>query len=68
MSGLPAHIEADIASHMDAIKAHFRNPKITVLIRPDIGPGKDADVLLTDDDPHEAISAIARRVAAGKDT
>jgi len=64
MSGLPAHIEADIASHLDAIKGHFRNAKITVVVRPDIGPGKDADVILSDDALPTVISAIERRIAA----
>jgi hypothetical protein len=65
MTGLPAHVEGEIAGHLDQIKRLFKNPKLTLLVRNDIGPGMDADVVMTDDDLTSAIDALVRRRALG---
>lgn len=67
MPGIPQHVGDDIAFHLDAIRAHFRDPKVTLIVRPQIGPGKDADVVMTDDELPLVAAALVRRAAAGAD-
>lgn len=52
----------EAAYHLEKIQSLFKRAKVTLLCRT---PGNDeADFMLTDDDPAEAIKAIQRRVAA----
>jgi hypothetical protein len=53
---LPRYIAEDISAHLDAIKQHFKAPKLTLLIR---NPAlNDGDVLLTDDSLPAVLQAI----------
>lgn len=61
MSGVPEHILEDIQSHLDAIARHFIRPRVTLLVRPDVGPGLDADFVLTNDDLLEAADGLIHR-------
>jgi len=64
---VPEHVVADIAGHLDRIAIWFKgNPKVTLLVRNDLGDGKDADFVLTADTLPEAIAALQRREAASK--
>ena len=50
------HLNLDY--YLQRIAGHFKNPKITLVIRnPDLA---DGDVVLSDDDPEAAIVAIRR--------
>ena len=58
-------VTADVASKMDAILAHFKQPaKITVLVRRTEHPDGSQDLLLTDDDLPAVVEAIGRHVAS----
>ena len=60
---IPVHVSDDIAGHLDAIKAHFKNPRITLVVRaPDLS---DGDLVLTDDDVFLAIVAIKKVAPLG---
>jgi hypothetical protein len=49
MAGLPLAIRLMIEESLDDIKAHFKNAKVTLLVRnPDIA-GHEGDVILTQD-------------------
>ena len=55
---IPQHVTDDIADHMDAIASHFKNPKVTLVVRaPDLG---DGDLIMTADILADAIAAIDR--------
>lgn len=55
---LPAHVAADIEAHLHAIAAHFKNPKITLIVRT---PGLDTgDVLMTQDTLGEIMNVLGR--------
>lgn len=56
-------LQYDVAEHLELIcKLFTKRPKITIVIRnPELdGEGRDADVVLTDDDFDLAIAAINR--------
>lgn len=58
MSHIPLRVSDDIQAHLNAIGAHFKAPKITLVVRnPTL---EDADLILTDDEPRAAIAAIWR--------
>lgn len=61
MAGLPDGIQREIAIRLDEIRAFFTNPKLTLIVRNDIGPGKDADVVVSDDDLELAIRTLEKR-------
>lgn len=63
MAGLPLHIALDIQAHLDAIAGHFKAPKITLLVRPEVAPHLDADCVVTNDELPLAIQALERRHA-----
>ena len=65
MGALPQPVADDIAFHLDAIAAHFKAPMITLLIRPDVDEGLDADCVMTNDDLRLAIEALELRHAIG---
>lgn len=55
---IPLHIQEEIAGHLDAIAALFKNPKMTLLIRnPDIADN-DGDMLLGNDSFEDAEKAL----------
>lgn len=63
MSGLPAHIREEIAEHLNAIGALFKNPRVTLVVRiPDLD---DGDLVMTQDDPELVIGAIRRLAERG---
>jgi hypothetical protein len=61
-SDLLLNLQAEIADHLEAISKLFKQrPKITIVIRtPWLGPNKDGDVVISDDDFDLAIAAIQR--------
>jgi hypothetical protein len=62
MSDVPYDVAVRISSHLEAIAAEFRpGAKLTLLVRNDIGAGKDADVVFTDDKLLAAIAALQHR-------
>lgn len=62
MTGLPISTEATISSYLDALQSLFiPGTKVTFIARPPLGPGKDGDVVMTDDDLVELAAAIGRR-------
>lgn len=62
MADFPAHIQSDIAQHLDAIAEHFKaDAKLTLLVRFDRAPGIDSDFVLTSDKLPDAIAALERR-------
>lgn len=58
---LPLSVQLDIDDKLQAIARHFVRPRITLVVRPDIGPDKDGHVILTDDDLSEVIRLLAAR-------
>lgn len=53
-----------VAAHLDQIGRLFKGePKLTLLVRNDVGPGKDGDFVLTGDTLPDAIEALERRDA-----
>lgn len=47
-----------IAPHLDAIAQHFKNPKITVIVRaPDLA---DGDFVMSDDAPDAVIASLKK--------
>jgi len=58
---LPLHIRLDIQAHLDAIAVHFKAPKITLLVRPEVPDGLDADLVMTNDTLPALIEALKRR-------
>ena len=51
----------EISDHLDAIKALFKNPKLTIVVRnPDL---RDGDVIVTNDDLDLVIQAIEKNKA-----
>jgi hypothetical protein len=59
MSAVLDKLHADIAEHLESIKAMFKDgAKITLIVRnPNL---KDGDVLLTDDVVNEAVKALRK--------
>lgn len=56
--------QQSVSEHLDRIAKHFKNPRITLLVRT---PGNDeADFVMTSDAPDEAITALQRRFSAGE--
>ena len=62
MAALPLAVEAELTEALNSIGRHFRQPKITLVIRPDIGAEKDGHVILTNDYLPAVIALLARRV------
>ena len=59
--GIPQDVSEDISYHLTAIAKHFKNPKITLVVRaPDL---TDGDLVMSIDDLGEAIKAIERLAA-----
>lgn len=59
--GIPDHVSEEIAEHLDAIREHFKAPKVTLVVRaPSVA---DGDLVMTDDDPTAAIFAIRRLIS-----
>lgn len=59
---LPAAIEEDISRRLNQIASHFiGTPKITLLVRNELGSDKDADVVMTNDLLPDAIAALQHR-------
>ncbi len=67
MRALPQPVADDIAFHLDAVAAHFKDPKVTLLVRPGVAEGLDADCVMTNDELPLAIAALERRHALGPD-
>lgn len=58
MAGIPDHISDEIADHLDAIKAFFKAPKLTLIVRaPELA---DGDLVMTDDRIADAVAALER--------
>lgn len=56
--GLPFDIGNSIGASLDDIATHFKNPKITLVVRsPDLN---DGDVVMTSDNLDDAVAAIQR--------
>lgn len=62
MSGLPDMVARRIEAHLNAIAAEFKpGAKLTLLVRNDVGEGRDGDAVFTNDTLPEAIAALQRR-------
>jgi hypothetical protein len=58
MAGIPTHVSEDIATCLDRIGRHFKEPKITLVVR---YPGNDdADLIMTNDTPDQVKAALDR--------
>lgn len=56
-------IERVVSSHLDEIASLFApGARLTLLVRHDLGPDRDADFVLTSDDLLPAIAALQRRL------
>ncbi|MFN3387476.1 MAG: hypothetical protein ACK40O_00980 [Allosphingosinicella sp.] len=62
MGGLPPHVSDAIAGHLDAIGAYFKDPKITLLVRNEVGVGLDGDLVMTNDQLPLAIAGLQHRL------
>lgn len=61
---VPAPIAEDISRRLNQIASHFPGtPKITLLVRNDLGPEKDGDLVMTNDELPIAIAALEMRHA-----
>lgn len=57
------HVSDAISYHLQEIGKHFKDAKVTLIIR---APAlEDGDWVFTDDDPHKAIEGIERLIARG---
>ncbi|MCW3837845.1 hypothetical protein ACFQ1E_17510 [Sphingomonas canadensis] len=66
--GIPTYVAAEISSHLDAIAAYFKAPRLTLVIRnPDTAPNGAGDLVMTNDDLDLVIEAIRIRQEAGPD-
>lgn len=58
---IPVHIVEDISRRLNQIAAFFSgSPKLTLLVRNELGPDKDGDLVLTNDELPIAIAALHR--------
>lgn len=58
MAGIPTHVSEDIANSLDRIGKHFKEPKITLVVR---WPGNDdADLIMTNDTADQVRAALDR--------
>lgn len=61
-------VRQEVADHLAAIQRCFKpGAKVTVLVRPNLGPDKDGDFVLSDDRLPDAIAALARRHGGADD-
>ena len=64
MSDLQA-TQAAVGALLSRIAEHFKGtPKVTLLVRNDLGPEKDADFVMTNDTLPAAISALQHRATS----
>ncbi|WP_066651786.1 MULTISPECIES: hypothetical protein [Sphingomonas] len=61
MGALPLALETELTEALNVIGRHFTQPKITLVIRPDLGAEKDGHVILTNDYLPAVIALLSRR-------